>query len=90
MQDSEGEGFMDEDVKKKGEIDGIHIMTIFGIGIITSILKLPENVQWFLLVGYALIMIFLQKKVDLKRSLRFIAFGFGLVLLKMIYMKLNI
>ncbi len=83
---------MDGEVKKKGvqEIDGIHIMIILGIVSVTSLLHLSDNIQWFLLVGYALVMIFLQRKVNLKRSLGFISIGFGLVLLKMIYMELNI
>ncbi|WP_025786190.1 hypothetical protein [Sporosarcina sp. D27] len=82
---------MDGEVKKKDvqEIDGIHIMVILGIVSVTSLLHLSDNIQWFLLVGYASVIIFFQKKVNLKRSLGFIAIGFGLVLLKMIYMKLN-
>lgn len=83
---------MDEEVRKKGvqQIDGIHIMTILGIVSVTSILNLSDNIQWFLLVGYALIMIFFQKKIDFKRSLSFIGIGLGFIILKIIYMKLNI
>ncbi|WOV85613.1 hypothetical protein PGH26_06670 [Sporosarcina jeotgali] len=83
---------MDGEVKKKDvqEIDGIHIMIILGIVILTSLLHLSDTIQWFLLVGYALVMIFFHEKGNLKRSLVFVAIGFGLVLLKMVYMKLNI
>ncbi|GKV70087.1 hypothetical protein NCCP2716_25850 [Sporosarcina sp. NCCP-2716] len=68
--------------KRSEKWDGFHFVMILAIVSMVYLLRLPDAAFWILTTGYALIIVFLDRKTSLRRILGFLALAAVMVLLR--------
>ncbi|GEM_PF-5095969 len=75
--------------KRSERWDGFHFVMILVIVSIAYLLRLPDAVFWIVTTGYALVVVFLDRKITLWRIIGFLVLAAVMVLLRMLYMKMG-
>ena len=72
---------------KSAKWDGFHLVIILTIVSIVHLLRLPDAASCYITTGYALVVVFLDRKASIRRIIGFLALAIGAVLLKMLFTK---